>query len=221
MIKKLVGLFLWFCAATMLAQLCILGLSAIRGNVDHTTAARIVALLNGMDIQGKRLETALITAKTAPVPTHEEVLNARIGKSLDFDSRQDGLDRLQRQLTDEKKKLQSDIERFESRRAEFMQDLDKRKAGTRNDNLKEVSKIVENLSPEYAKDTLGKMLKNNEKADVVSIIKTMNDDKQKKLFEEFTSPEDLQMLQDILREIRNSTSIEKLIDDAKQDLAKR
>ena len=64
--KKLVGLFLWFCAATVLAQVCILGMAAFKGTVNRQTIAQVIGLLNGIDIQGQRLKQAMVSARNTP-----------------------------------------------------------------------------------------------------------------------------------------------------------
>jgi Mg/Co/Ni transporter MgtE len=80
--------------------------------------------------------------------------------------------------------------------------------------LNEIRKILENLAPEQAKAQLLLMLKNNQKGDVVSIIKALPPDKQKKLLAEFTSEQDQQQLSEIISELKNTTSIDQTIEKA-------
>lgn len=200
--KKLTGLFLWFCAATFLAQICIVGLAASKGNVSRQTIAQIIGLLNGIDIQAGRLKQALISARDTPSPLYQDVLNAKTNALLQLDSRSRALDSFQRQLGDQQHEFQKKVEDFDERRLQFEMQQEKQRTGTQLDKLKKVQSILENMAPEEAKKQLLIKLDNKELADVVSIIQGMPSDKQKKILAEFTSLEDHQKLSDVLREIR-------------------
>lgn len=212
--KKLVSLFLWFCAATFIAQCCIVGLSAVKGNFDRNTIVRIIALLNGIDIQAERLKGALVSAKSTPIPTYEDVLKAKVQASLDMDSKSDSLARWEDQLQKLEAQLRGDIERFDKRRADFALEKEKLITGAKNDSLKEMQKIIEVLSPEAAKDQLLMMLENGQKADVVAIIKGMPPDKQKKVLAEFNAGDDAQKLAEVLKELRSGEPLKSLIEGA-------
>ncbi len=202
--KKLVGLFLWFCAASVLAQICIVGLAAVNGNFSRRTLSQVIALMNGIDIQTKRLETALITARDTPVPSYEEVLNAKTNAELQLNSRTRALDRLQRQLGDQQRELQNKIEAFDERRIQFELKLEQLRTGSQSNSLKEAQSILENIAPEAAKKQLVLMLLNDELLDVVSIIRGFSPDKQKKVLAEFTETADEEMLAKVLAEIRRA-----------------
>jgi hypothetical protein len=219
MIRKFVDLFVWFCVATILAQLAVLTIAAAKGNLNNKMLTRMLAALNGIDIQGDRLQEVLVKSKGVPVPTYEDVLDAKVKSSLELDSRQEALERLQRQLTERERTLRQEITRFESSRKEFEQELDQIKKTAQSENLTEIQKILENLAPEQAKEQVLLMLKNNQKKDVVLILKALPPDKQKKLLAEFTNPPDQQQLSEVLQEIKNTTPIDRAVDKAEQGLA--
>ena len=200
--KKLVGLFLWFCAATFLAQVCILGLAASKGNVSRQTIAQVIGLLNGIDIQGERLKQALISARDIPTPSYQEILVAKSNALLQLDYRSRVLDNFKRQLDDQQRELQKKIEDFDERRKQYELQQEKERAGSQLDSLKEIQTILESMAPEEAKKQLIKKLGKGELADVVSIIRGFPPDKQKKVLAEFTQLADQEMLADVLREIR-------------------
>lgn len=200
--KKLIGLFLWFCAATFLAQVCILGLAASKGNVNRQTIAQVIGLLNGIDIQSGRLKQALISARDTPTLAYDDILNAKTNALLQLDSRTRALDNLQRQLGDQQRELQKKAADFDERRQQFELKQEQQRSGRQLDSLKEMQKILENMSPEEAKKQLTMMLEKKELADVVAIIRGFPPDKQKKVLAEFTQLADQEMLADVLREIR-------------------
>ena len=200
--KKLIGLFLWFCAATFLAQVCILGLAAAKGHLSRKTIAQAIGLLNGIDIQGERLKQALISARETPTLAYDDILNAKTNALLQLDSRTRALDNLQRQLGDQQRELQKKAADFDERRQQFELKQEQQRSGRQLDSLKEMQKILENMDPAEAKKQLTMMLEKKELADVVSIIRGFPPDKQKKVLAEFTLLADQEMLADVLREIR-------------------
>jgi alanyl-tRNA synthetase len=218
MIRKVVNLFLWFCVASVLAQLAILTVAAAKGNINDKTMTKVLAVLNGIDIQGERLQRVLVKARETPVPSYEEVLDAKVKSSLELDSRQEALDRLQRQITDRERSLREEIDRFATTRSDFQQELDRIKKSAQDESLSEIRKIIENLAPEQAKEQLLLMLKNNQKKDVVLIIKTLPPDKQKKLLAEFNNQPDQQQLNDIIQELRMTTPLDQAVGNAEQGL---
>ena len=202
--KKLVGLFLWFCAATVLAQVCILGMAAFKGTVNRHTIAQVIGLLNGIDIQGQRLKQAIISARNTPTPTLEEIRDAKVSAELQLSSRERSLDRQQSQLLDQQRELQKKIADFDERRQQFDTKLEKIRSGSQMDNLKEVQKILENMAPEESKKQLALMLKNKEISDVVSILQGFPPDKQKKVLAEFIEPADVELISEVLQQIRKT-----------------
>jgi len=212
--KKLVGLFLWFCAATVLAQVCILGMAAFKGTVNRQTIAQVIGLLNGIDIQGQRLKQALISARDTPTPTLEEIRDAKVSAELQLSSRERALDRQQSQLLDQQRELQKKIADFDERRQQFDLKQEKMRSGSQMDNLKEVQKILENMAPEEAKKQLALMLKNKEISDVVSILQGFPPDKQKKVLAEFVEPPDVDLIAEVLQQIRKT----EIVSDANKAL---
>ena len=205
--KKLVGAMLWFCAATLLAQSTVLMLSYLRGNLGPHTLPQVVALLNGIDIQGQRLQQAIRQAKDAPPPSHEEILTARAQMSLELDARERALARHAEQLRTTQAKLQEDMAAFDNRRLAFEEDLARRNRSEDEQTLGEVQKIIELLQPEQAKDQLLRMIDADQSEDVVAIVKALPDDKRKKIIAEFTQPDEATKLQDILRLIREGVGL--------------
>ncbi len=216
--KKLVSLFLWFCAATFIAQLCVIGLSFMRGNVDRKTLVQIVALLNGIDIQGKRLTAAMASARNVPVPTYDDVLNAKVQASLELDTLSASLERDRQKIEEARRELKIDSDRFAKRVEAFRADFNKKEEGSRATIIKETQQIIEMLPPEAAKTQLLTMLENDQKADVVAIIKGLAPDKQKKILGEFASADDQEKLSQIIAEIKKGEPLKSLFENTKRDM---
>jgi len=204
MIKKILSAFLWFCAATVLAQVCIVGLSYLRGNFTNKSLTQILALMNGIDIPGERLKNALAAARDVPVPTREEILVAKNESSLEFDSREKSLERWQRQLIAEQSRLDTEDQRLTVRVTEFEDEQKRFKERKEVAALGEVQKILELLAPEQAKDQILRMMADDGVKDVLVIIKALAEDKRKKILAEFASADELLKLSEILKLLLSS-----------------
>ncbi len=202
--KKLLNLFLWFCVATILAQGCILGLSFSRGNLSQKSFAQIIALLNGIDIPGERLKNAIAAGQEVPIPTRQEILDAKVQASLELDSREKSLERWQRQLQTQQENYLKNEEDLQRRIREHSAVVDQFKRGVQEESLAEVQKILEVLAPEQAKMQILGMMQAGATADVVAIIKAMPEDKRKKILAEFTEGDDSAKLGELLNALRSA-----------------
>ncbi len=200
--KFLLSLFFWFCAATVIAQACILSLSFFRGNLTKKAMVQIIALMNGIDIPGERIKNAISAGQDVPVPTREEILNANVEANLNFKSREEAMKRWQGQLQTEQTRLELESVKLTQLRKEHDGLVEQFKSGQLNQSLKDVQNVLEIVPPEQAKAQLLKMIGNNAMNDVVAIIKAMAEDKRKKILAEFSSEDDSVKLAEILKELR-------------------
>lgn len=206
MIKKLGNLFLWFCAATVLAQGLVLALSFFKGNIHKDTVVKLIATLNGMDIEGDKLRSALTQSINTPVPSREEIVAKKAQESLELNQRERSLNRLKEQLDSQLSKLQADIKDFDTRRLAFEEAVKRQSKDKDDQTLGEVQKIIELLAPEQASAQLIKMTENSSFEDVVAIVKALPDDKRTKILREFeqASPD---KFRDLLGKIRDGVGV--------------
>lgn len=200
--SKLIQFFLWTCTAMLLGLLAIIAMATIKGNFDRDTLVKIVALLSGIDIQGDKLAAAIQSGKEAPVPTYDEVLDAKVKAILQSDSRSAALDLYKKELDDRAKRLQEDSERHNALVAEFQKAEAKAKESRQTESQQQIREILEALDPAAAKQQLVAMLEKEQKAEVISIMKAMDADKLKKVLAEFSDLADQQKISDVLEEIR-------------------
>ena len=217
--KMLLRLFGAFCVATILAQCIVLGLSAYRGNLNGDTILQGFALLNGIDITGKRLEDAIRNGREAPIPSYEDVTKERAQKSLNLDMRQRSIKLAKDQLEAKHRELQLEITNFDNRKDAFYSKLDELNKGIEDSSLKDVRRTLESLPPEQSKDQLLKLIKDGQMTDVVAIVKGMPADKSKKILGEFLETEESEKLYEILRELRKGEPTKSLIDQARNQPA--
>lgn len=202
--KNIVRLFLWFCVATVLAQVSIVGLSYFRGNLTHKSFVQIVALMNGIDIPGERLKNAIASGQDVPILTREEILNAKLQTNLELDGREQALDRYQQQLQAEQARQEVENRELAKRRKDLDDAEAAFKKGVQSETLGEVQKILEVLPSDQAKAQIVKMMEAGAMADVVTIVKALPEDKRKKILTEFAEGEDSVKLSEILKALRQA-----------------
>ena len=213
--RFLFRMFAAFCVATVIAQLLILGMVGLRGNLHGETVTKAIALFNGIDISGAQLQKALSNARNVPVPTYDEVLAQRAQQNLNLEMRDRSVRASIEQLASMQSKLQLDQESFDRRKEAFYNLLDEMSKKGKQDNLGEVQRTLEALAPEQAKSLLVKMLEGQQMPEVVEIIKGMALDKRKKILGEFTSEKEITYVADILDQLRKGEPIASVIDKAR------
>lgn len=215
--RFLFRMFAAFCVATVIAQLLILGMVALRGNLHGETITKAIALFNGIDISGAQLQKALSNARNVPVPTYDDVLAQRAQQNLNLEMRERSVRASIEQLAGMQTKLQQDQETFDRRKESFYSLLDEMSKKGKQENLGEVQRTLEALAPEQAKALLVDMLEDQQMQDVVGIIKGMALDKRKKILGEFTSEKEITYVADILDQLRQGEPIASVIDKARND----
>lgn len=213
--RFLLRLFSAFCVATIIAQLIILALIAFRGNLHRETMTKAIALFNGIDISGVQLRKVLSDARSAPVPTYDEVLAKRAEQNLNLEMRERSVRSQLQQVESRAAELKREQGDFDRRKDAFYSLLDEMSKKGKADNLGEIQRTLEAMQPEQAKTQLSKMLENNQMADVVAIIKGMALDKRKKVLGEFTGEKEAAQLHDILNQMRLGEPTASVIDDAR------
>jgi len=206
--KKLIGFFLWTCTAAFLGLLCILGMSAAKGHFSMRTLTQIVALLNGIDIQGQRLTNAIKEGRSAPVLSYEDVLQAKNQAMLDRDFSHSSLVRYRDQLNDKARILDEEKKRHDRNVASFKQQQNESIKTKELETIKKLIGILEALDPAMAKEQLSNWIQNGKKADVVSMMDSLDADKLKKILAEFSDKADQAMISEILNEIRGEGKVE-------------
>lgn len=215
--KFMLRLFSAFCVATVLAQAIVLALSAARGNLNSETMVKTVALLNGIDISGKRLQQMLDKSKQTPTPSYEDVVKERAQENLNLEMRQRSVQRYLDQLEALQASFRNEKEQFDQRKDSFHELLKTMEEKIKDEGLAETQRTLEALAPEQSKEQLLKMIKAGESTSVVAIIKGMQPDKRKKILGEFVSPEEAEQLHQILTQLRKGDPMANLIDQARTD----
>jgi hypothetical protein len=217
--RFLMRLFAAFCVATVVAQLLIVGMIAMRGNLHGESLTKAIALFNGIDISGVQLQKALSNARNVPVPTYDEVLAQRAQQNLNLEMRERSIQRFNEQLESMQIQLKQQQADFDRRKEAFYSLLDEMSKKGKAENLGEIQRTLEALSPEQAKALLVRMLEAEQMADVVAIIKGMALDKRKKILGEFTTEKEISQVAEVLNQLRLGEPAASVIDQARSGVA--
>lgn len=215
--RMMLRLFVAFCVATVLAQGIILGMAAARGNLKQETFVKGLALLNGIDISGERLQKMLDEYRQEPIPRYEDVVSERARSNLDLQMREESLLRMQKDVREKLDALIATKTAFDRQLNEFYAMLDREKENLLTESLQEVKRTLEAIAPEQAKDQLLKLYKNGQKEEVIAILKAMPTDKTKKILGEFVGVEEAEQLNEMLTMILKGEPTAAMLDQARQN----
>lgn len=218
MVSKLMKVFVAFCIGTVLTQMVLFGYFLTRGSLNGDTMTQVIALMNGIDISGTRLQQIMRQSEDREQPDFDDILEARKMTSYDMDLRlrsqkenRDDLATLQAELRDERAK-------FDLRRMAFKAELEEISQGVQENGLQDVQRMVQSLDAVQAKEQLLIMYDDERIDDVVTLIKGMSSEKRKDIMAEFVLEGEPEKLADILRRIGEGNPTKSLIDKAQEGL---
>ncbi len=217
--RFLIKMFVAFCVGTVLAQGIILAMAGAKGNLNKVTLLKAVALINGVDITGDRLQKMLADSKQTPNPTYADVEAERARQSKSLDMRERSLLQAKQQVEEMLAEHRAEIADFDRRKDEFYKYIETASQELANESLQEVQRTLEALSPEQAKDQIKKFIEADQMEDVVAIVKGMPLDKRKKVLGEFTAAEEVTQLNEILTMLRKGEPKASLIENARNQEA--
>ncbi|MAI32323.1 MAG: hypothetical protein CBE00_05410 [Planctomycetaceae bacterium TMED240] len=218
MISKIFRGLAAFCVATVLTQVILLTYFLIRGTLNHNSAIQLIALVNGIDVSGMRLQEIYRQSENYEQPSYAEILAQRKMNSLDMDlrlrSQQQFRDELSVMLAD----LRTDQDRFSDRLLAFRNELKQLTDEAQENGLQDVQRTLQSLDPEQAKEQLLIMYDDKRIDDVVTILQAMSTDARRDILAEFTAPGDVDILADVLRRISEGMPVSSLIKETDEKL---
>lgn len=160
----------------------------------------------------------------AEQPSVEQLLHARLRTSLDLDLRESAVDKALGDLRSIEVQIQSETKRLDGWKKDFDARLAKLETAATDSALLQLQQTLQTIDAKQAKDQIMKMLADPMTAtddpmqDIVTIVKAMPLDKQKKIFATFKTPEEIKAMADIFRNIRLGTPDSDLLRDTRSQL---
>jgi hypothetical protein len=217
MMNKLINAFAALCVATVITQMILFGYFLLQGSLNSDSSTKIVALLNGIDISGNRLQQILKASEDREQPDFDEILEARKLKSYDMDMRLRSQKMFREDLSAMLAELTQERKRFDERLASFQRELQEIRKGAQKEGLQDVQRTIQSLDADQAKQQLLIMYEDERIDDVVTIVQAMPTEKRKDILAEFTSKDEADKLAEILRRIGEGMPTTSLIDEASQN----
>ncbi len=217
------SLFVAFALGTTISLIVLVAMLWWKGALTDDRLLGMIAALQG--IQPLRATSAdESNTVAAEQPSLDQIMQSRLRASLDLDLRESAIDKSLGDLRTVESQIKTERERLDLWKLDFDQRLAKLETAATDAALLEVQRALEVMSPKQAKDQILKMLDEPGAAvddpmqDVVTVLKSMADDKRKKLLGEFKTPEEAEKLAEILREIRLGLPDSEIIRDTRNQL---
>ena len=217
------SLFVAFALGTTISLIVLVAMLWWKGALTDDRLLGMIAALQG--IQPLRPTAADETnSVSAEQPSLDQIMQSRLRASLDLDLRESAIDKSLGDLRTVESQIKTERERLDLWKLDFDQRLAKLETAATDAALLEVQRALEVMSPKQAKDQILKMLdepgaaEDDPMQDVVTVLKSMADDKRKKLLGEFKTPEEAEKLAEILREIRLGLPDSEIIRDTRNQL---
>ena len=216
MISKLTSAFAAFCVATVLTQVILTGYFASRGALTAESMSKLLALMNGIDITGKKLQQILRESAGGEQPDFDEILEARKMQSYDMDLRLRSQQEFRDEISSMLAELREERDRFDERLVSFRNELQELRQGAQKEGLQDVQRTLQSLEPDQAKQQLMIIYDDERIDEVVTIVQAMSTDKRKDILAEFVSKDEEDKLAEILRRISEGMPTSSLIDKASE-----
>jgi hypothetical protein len=188
------------------------------GKLNGDKVFRMLALIHDVDVNPEKT-TAQRDKQGDALGTmsYEDIEEARKVKSRILELKMQSLNKGLGQVTFERDELTKDKERYVLLRTSFEQRLKELQTETENKGYANVRLIWENVSPKKAKEQILKMVEANEMEDVVHILSEMPIGKRAKIVSQFSTPEETEVMDQLLRLIREGGAVSSLLHEAQND----
>jgi hypothetical protein len=215
-------LFIALCVGTFLSLAVLVGMLWWKGALSDDRWLGMLAALQGIEpvpvLATGRDET------DAEQPSLDQLLEKRVAASLDLELRETAIDKSLGDLRILETNIKTENDRLDKWKLSFDMRLAKLESQTTDEALLQLQRMLEVMSPKQAKDQILRMLKDTPNTDddpmrdVVTILKTMPGDKQKKILAEFKLEPEEQKLAEVLRQVRLGSPDADLIRETRNEL---
>ena len=195
-------MLLYFCLATMLAQVVLLGYVAFNWQINRTRMIQALAILQNVDLFALK-EDALGDRDdpTTEQVSHEQIMETRALKVHHLELREQALKNGLSELAFEQRKLAEDRKRYQQVHDAWKAALISQSEGAIATGREDVGLILEGAKAPQAKQLIMNMLDNDELDKVVALLVGMIDIKRGKIIAEFKTAAEVEQMSEILRRI--------------------
>ena len=211
--------FLYFCLATLLAQGGIFVYLWLFGGLDGSRLASIVAVVQGIEpVEEKTPEAGSRKTASTEQVSYEQILKERTAQSRSLQLREDALNNALEQLRARQDALDKRVKQEKQARETFEKQLKEIEETAASEGMENVRETLIKIDPAQAKTLLVGMYKNKEMRSIVLLLADMDNSKRARIIGEFQTPEEVEILQEILDKLREGAPEAPLAEQAKQQL---
>ena len=218
----LATLFVAGCVGTVLTLAVLVAMLWWKGALTDDRWLGMLAALQG--IERATPSASAVDPAADEQPSLDQILQKRLAGSLDLELRETAIDKSLADLRTIETGIRTERERLDKWKLSFDSRLATLESQTTDEALVQLQRMLEVMSPKQAKDQILRMLKDPPTAeddpmhDIVTILKTMPSDKQRKILAEFKLEEEEGKLAEVLRQVRLAQPDADLIRDTRSEL---
>jgi hypothetical protein len=207
LISALGGLIVYLCVGTIITQLIVAGYAYSKGFLNQQTLADMLAVARGAPLSSDTDVAATAQPRPAQMMSIEELDERRAERARNLELREQAVAGALDQIATERDKLLNERQAFDLLVAAFRQEQQDTQERKLAEGQEQVRAMLESIKPKDAKVYILKMIDDDKKEDVVTILTAMPIAKQKKIIEEFKTEEERRKFYDILRLVQQSDDV--------------
>jgi len=220
MMQAGMALFVYLCVATVIAQAVLGTYIATNWELNRDRWSMILAIAHGIDIIEMKQEAEQEWKDNSSEQlSMEQILETRAAKFRDLELREQALRNDRSQLDFVQRKVTDESKRYRSLRETFNAELTALQTQAASVGMDDNRAKLEAIKPIQAKQLLDEMLAADEMDDVVVLLSGMPTTKSAKIIAEFgKTPEDLEKIAEVLRQIRQGNPTADLAAETQEQL---
>ena len=192
--------FVYFCVATVFAQLIGITVLGSRGYITHDKLGKINAVIHGLPMENTK--TSVEDSEKGTIDSRREASHKRTVASLDLSLREQFINQGLVSIRGLRDEVQEEKRRYLQMRDAFDKRLQKLKSTSEEKGLVQMRKSLEQMKPPQQKRQLEILIENDQQHGMeytVAIVKTMSKERLKKLFAEFRQEDDEELAEILSR----------------------
>lgn len=211
-LSGLVAYFMYFCVASIVAQLLMLGYISTQVELTPEKIRRMAQVAYGLE--EKPADVPIATNLAEPDKgSIAQVVEARAIKLRDMEFRQQALQTLKAEIDLQQRQLSSEVANVDRAKDEFEKQLAEWQDAERTAAVDNAVALIAGMKAPQAKEQIMQMWERGEKDWVVSLVKSLPPNNRNKIVAEFTQQEEAQDLSEIIRLLREGVPEIRLAED--------
>jgi len=218
MSRFLISLFGYLCVAMVVSASAGGVYLWTSGKLNAGKVFKMLAVVHDVEVDTEKADDKKEKQENAlKTLSYEDIEDARKVKSRVLELKMQSLGKGLSQVAFEREALTKDKERYLLLRTSFEQRLMELQAETETKGYANVRLIWENVAPKKAKEQILKMVEAEEMEDVVHILSEMPIGKRAKIVSQFSTPEETEVMDKLLRMIRQGGAVSSLVHETQND----